>query len=119
MTDTSSQTPVGVQSWGLGSISSVKTWQQVSAVALIVIGSVVGTLAYFDRLPGFTPKPDLVLQGQIDGLSVMVESLSVRIKLIEDTAAAKPDIAEVRARLAVIESKTKTGLMTGSISKKR
>ena len=117
MTDTSTTTPTAAATtnW-LPNLASITTWKHVAAVALAVIAG----LAYFDKLPAWpSSRPDTVLQTQLDGLGGSLTLIEDRIKQIEDTAAAKPDIAEVRARLAVIESKTKTGLMTGSISKKR
>lgn len=117
MTNETNTTPADATgtSW-LPTLSSVTTWKHVAAVAIAAVAG----LAYFDRLPRIDWKPDPVLQEQINGLGVVADDHAARLKAIEDTAAAKSDIAEIRARIAALEKpKTSAPVTTGSISKKR
>jgi len=113
-TDTTPADATGT-SW-LPTLSSVTTWKHVVAVAIAAVAG----LAYFDRLPVIAWRSDPVMQEQINGLGVITDEHAARIKAVEATAAAKSDIAEIRARLDALE-KPKTGspVTTGSISKKR
>lgn len=113
-TTTTTTTPAASAGWG-ASLASITKWPQVAALAI----SALAALWYFDKLPAL-PSHDTTMQTMIDGHSVTITDLENRVATIEATAAAKSDIAEITARLLVLEKpKAAAPVTTGSISKKK
>ena len=100
-------------SW-LPSLSGVTTWKHVAAVAIAAIAG----LAYFDRIPKVWEMSPASAYATRDDLHVVLTSIA-GISARLDTAAAKSDVAELKARLDALEKPRAAPITTGSINKKR